>query len=79
MLSARKEAAAVANAIPDTYRDCRNQARPVALIMDPAIPGQTPLPRFKPAMLVIGAVAGVLPGLLARAAASRLQAWRTSR
>jgi hypothetical protein len=79
MLSAGKEAAAVANAIADTYRDYRNQARPATLIMDPAVPSQTSLPRFKPAMLVIGAVAGVLLGLLAGAAVSRLQAWRTSR
>ena len=74
-----QEAAAVGNAIADTYRDYRNHDRPVAQIMEAAVPGQTPLPRFKPAMLVIGAVAGVLLGLLAGAAAARWQAWRTRR
>ena len=75
----RGEAATLANAIADTYCRYRNQGGAVAQVLDAAVPSQIPLPRFKPAMLVIGAVVGILLGLLAGAGAARVQAWRRSR
>jgi RNA polymerase sigma factor (sigma-70 family) len=75
----RGEATTLANAIADTYCSYRNQARAVAHVLDAAVPDQVPLPRFKPAMLVIGGAVGVLLGLVAGATTARVCAWRRSR
>ena len=71
-------AARLANAVADAYRQHRNVARSVAQIMDAAVPNRRPISPFKPAMLVIGAALGIFLGLLAGAAAARLQARRRS-
>jgi uncharacterized protein involved in exopolysaccharide biosynthesis len=71
------EAAELANSVAGAYRSYRNQARPVAEILDAAVPGQKPISESKPMLLVIGTVAAALLGLLAGTAASRLQAWRS--
>ena len=69
-------AAKVANAIAKAYLAYRNQSAPVARIMDAAVPENRPVSRDKPAMLVIGAVMGLLLGLLAGGAAAWVRARR---
>jgi uncharacterized protein involved in exopolysaccharide biosynthesis len=74
-----EEAANVANAIARAYLAYRNPSAPIAQVMDTAVLDPRPIPRFKPAQLVIGAIMGLVLGLLAGTAATWVQSRRRSR
>ncbi len=73
------EAAALANAISNAYLDARNRNGTVAQILDAAVPGQQSVSRFKPAALIIGALAGGLLGSVVGVVCARLTRWRGGR
>jgi len=72
-------AARLANAVANAYLENRNQAGPIAQIMDAAVASQKPISSFKPAVLVIGAALGIFLGLLTGGAAAWVQARRRRR
>jgi len=68
------EAAKLANAIADTYRQYRSSAFSVEIV-DKAVPGLRPVRPNKPLNIVLGILGGILLGLAAGAGVAGIVAW----
>jgi len=71
----RDEAAKIANAIAQTYREDRTRSGPVEIV-DMAVPGLRPVRPNKPLNIALGILAGMLLGLVAGAGMAGLAALR---
>ena len=58
---------------------CRDQLKPVARLTDLAVPDPRAIPRFRPAILILGAMTAVLLGSLAGSVAVRVRGHRARR
>jgi uncharacterized protein involved in exopolysaccharide biosynthesis len=70
----RDEAAKLANAIADTYREDRSSAFSVEIV-DKAVPGLRPVRPNKPLNIALGILGGMLLALAAGAGMAGVAAW----
>jgi capsular polysaccharide biosynthesis protein len=68
------EAAKLANAIAQTYREDRTRSSPVEIV-DKAVPGLRPVRPNKPLNIVLGIAGGILLGLAGGAGMAGIAAW----